>query len=379
MKTSKRANVAPFYAMEVLKAANEMAARGGKVIHLEVGEPGRGAPSAVIAAAHKAIDAGGIGYTDAFGELALRRRIAQYYRDSHGLEVPIERIAVTSGSSGGFVLALIAAFDVGDRVALGVPCYPAYRNMLTALGLEPVYLRTTPETRFQPTPELLDAAGPVDGLLIASPANPTGTMLVGQALVDLVDYCNVKNIRLISDEVYHGITYEVPAETVEGRSQGGFVLNGFSKYFGMTGWRLGWMLVPADLTTALEKLAQNLFISPNAVSQRAALHAFDCRDELDGNVEGYRRNRDILLDALPKVGLGETAPADGAFYIYANVSKITNDSAEFCARLLENTGVAITPGIDFDTESGQDYVRISFAGETEEIRDAADRIVSWLS
>ncbi|MDA0367507.1 MAG: aminotransferase class I/II-fold pyridoxal phosphate-dependent enzyme [Proteobacteria bacterium] len=379
MKISSRADVAPFYAMEVLKAANAKAARGDSVLHLEVGEPGRGAPAGVLAAAHRAIDAGGIGYTEAFGLPELRARIARYYDETHGLNVPVGRIAITTGSSGGFVLSLIAAFDVGDRVALGVPCYPAYRNMFKALGIEPVYLRTTLETRFQPTPEMLAAAGPVDGLLIASPANPSGTMLVGQPLHALVDYCNAHDVRLISDEVYHGITYERAAETILGNSKGGIVLNGFSKYYGMTGWRLGWMVLPDDMTAPMERLAQNLYISSNAVSQRAALAAFDCRDELERNVEVYRRNRDLLLEALPRAGITEMAPADGAFYIFANVGRLTNDSADFCARLLAETGVALTPGIDFDTEEGHAYIRISFAGKTDAIRDAADRIVSWLS
>jgi len=379
MKISSRADVAPFYAMEVLKAANEKAAKGDSVLHLEVGEPGRGAPAGAIAAAHAALDEGGIGYTEAFGLRTLRERIARYCLETHDVDVPIERIAVTTGSSGGFVLSLITAFDVGDRVALGVPCYPAYRNMFKALGIEPVYLRTTMATRFQPTPEMLAEAGPVDGLLIASPANPTGTMLVGQPLTDIVDYCTREGVRLISDEVYHGITYEHAAETILGRAPGGIVLNGFSKFYGMTGWRLGWMILPEDMTAPMERVAQNLYISSNAVSQRAALAAFDCRDELQRNVEVYRRNRDLLLDALPRCGITEMAPADGAFYIFANVSRLTNDSTDFCARLLDDTGVAVTPGIDFDAEQGHAYIRISFAGETDTIREAADRIVRWLS
>ena len=379
MKISARADVAPFYAMEVLKAANKKAAKGDSVLHLEVGEPGRGAPAGAILAAHAALDGGGIGYTEAFGLTDLRRRIARYYQETHGVDIPLDRIAVTTGSSGGFVLSLITAFDVGDRVALGIPCYPAYRNMFKALGIEPVYLRTTMATRFQPTAEMLAEAGPVDGLLIASPANPTGTMLIGQPLADIIELCNKEGVRLISDEVYHGITYGKQAETILGRAPGGIVLNGFSKYYGMTGWRLGWVILPQDMAAPMERVAQNLYISSNAVSQRAALAAFDCAEELEGNVEVYRRNRDILLDALPRAGISEMAPADGAFYIYANVSLFTNDSLDFCARLLAETGVAVTPGIDFDTEEGHAYVRISFAGETKTVHDAADRLVSWLS
>ena len=379
MKISARADVTPFYAMEVLKAANEKAARGGSVLHLEVGEPGCGAPAGVISAAHAALDEGGIGYTEAFGLTDLRRRIARYYQETHGVDIPLGRIAVTTGSSGGFVLSLITAFDVGDRVALGVPCYPAYRNMFKALGIEPVYLRTTMATRFQPTSEMLAEAGPVDGLLIASPANPTGTMLIGQPLTDIIDYCNRVGVRMISDEIYHGITYGQQAETILGRARGGIVLNGFSKYYGMTGWRLGWVVLPEDMAEPMERVAQNLYISSNAVSQRAALSAFECVEELEGNIEVYRRNRDILMDALPRAGITEMAPADGAFYIFANVSRFTVDSMDFCARLLAETGVAVTPGIDFDTEEGHAYVRFSFAGETETVRDAAARLVSWLS
>jgi aspartate/methionine/tyrosine aminotransferase len=251
--------------------------------------------------------------------------------------------------------------------------------LFKALGIEPVYLRTTMETRFQPTPEMLAEVGPVDGLLIASPANPTGTMLVGNPLAAIIDYCRRKEIRLISDEVYHGITYENPAETIIGRSPGGVALNGFSKFYGMTGWRLGWMVLPEDMAAPMERMAQNLFISSNAISQRAALAVFDCQEELIHNVDVYRRNRDLLLEALPRGGITEMAPADGAFYIFANVSRFTNDSMDFCARLLAETGVAVTPGVDFDTEEGHAYIRISFAGETDTIRDAADRIVSWLS
>lgn len=378
MKVARRADIAPFYAMEVLKAANQRAAEGGDVLHLEVGEPGAGTPRAVRAAAQAALVSAQLGYTEAFGLPELRQRIARHYADTYGATVSPERVVLTAGSSAGFVLAFLSAFDRGDRIALGVPCYPAYRNIMLAQGIEPVYLRTDASTRYQPTVAMLEAAGPVDGLLIASPANPTGTMIPPADLFALADYCEKKGIRLISDEIYHGITYGAEAATVAGRAPGAIVISGFSKYYCMTGWRLGWAVVPDDLVRAIERLQQNLFISAPNIAQRAALAAFDCEDELRANVATYAQNRALLLDMLPRAGIPDLAPADGAFYIFANVAKLTNDSSEFCRRLLADTGVAITPGIDFDAEQGHAYVRLSFAGSTATIAEAARRIEKWL-
>ena len=378
MKVADRASIAPFYAMEVLKAANQRAAEGADVLHLEVGEPGAGTPRAILAAAQAALATANLGYTEAFGLPELRRRIARHYAETYGATVSPDRIVLTAGSSAGFVLSFLSAFDPGDRIALGVPCYPAYRNIMQASGIQPVYLRTDASTRYQPTVAMLEAAGPVDGLLVASPANPTGTMIPPAELHAIADYCEKKGIRLISDEIYHGITYGTAAATVAGRAQGAIVLSGFSKYYCMTGWRLGWAVVPDDLARSIERLQQNFFISAPNIAQRAALAAFDCEDELQANVAAYSQNRALLLDMLPRAGIRDFAPADGAFYIFANVANLTNDSSDFCRRLLDDTGVAITPGIDFDSEQGHAFVRLSFAGSTATIAEAARRIEKWL-
>ncbi|MEE9301829.1 MAG: aminotransferase class I/II-fold pyridoxal phosphate-dependent enzyme, partial [Alphaproteobacteria bacterium] len=363
---------------EVFRAANERAAAGDDVLHLEVGEPSTGAPKAVIDAVRSALDGRALGYTEALGLRELRARIVRHYAEFYGVEVPIERVAVTTGSSGGFLLAFLSAFDTGDRVALADPSYPAYRNTLSALGITPVALPTGPATRFQPSVEHLNGVdGPIDGLIVASPSNPTGTMLPQSTLAALARECAERGIRLISDEVYHGITYGAPAETVLKFTTEAVVLNSFSKYFAMTGWRLGWMVLPEDLARPVERLAQNLFISPPAPAQYAAIVAFDCREDLDRNVARYARNREILLAELPKAGLDRFAPADGAFYLYVDVSDLTNDSEAFCERMLAETGVAATPGIDFDQARGRAFVRLSFAGATEDMREAVRRLQDW--
>ena len=379
MKVARRGAIPPFFVMEVMKAANEREAAGGDVLHLEVGQPSTPAPGKVLAAAKRALTEDRLGYTEALGVPALRERIARHYRDYYGVDVAAERIVVTTGSSGGFLLSFLAAFDTGDRVAIGEPYYPGYRNILTALGVEPVTVTTGAATRFQPTPDLLrQRGGKLDGLLVASPANPTGTMIDRAAMAALVDYCAGHAIRLIVDEIYHGITYGGRAETVLALTDQAIVINSFSKYFSMTGWRLGWMVVPSDLSRAIECLAQNLFIAPPSLSQLAGIAAFDCGAELDANVARYRANRDLLLEELPAAGLDRLAPADGAFYIYADVGRLTNDSPAFCQRMLHETGVAATPGIDFDGELGRRFVRFSFAGSTEDIAEAARRLKTWL-
>jgi aspartate/methionine/tyrosine aminotransferase len=378
LKTSKRGAVAPFIVMDVLRAANERAARGESVLHLEVGQPATAAPAVVIEAAKAALDGDRIGYTEAFGIPELRARIARHYADYYGMPVDEERVVVTTGSSGAFLLAFLSAFDVGDRVALAAPGYPAYRNILSALGLEAVEIPTGPETRFQPTPELIETLdGPIDGLIVASPANPTGTMMTPEELVRLAVYCDAQSIRLVSDEIYHGITFGGRAATAMASSDHAFVVNSFSKYFCMTGWRLGWMIVPEDLVRPIECLAQNLYISPPTLSQHAAVAAFDCAAELDGHVARYARNRDVLLERLPAAGLENLAPVEGAFYIYADAGQITNDSEALCRKVLDETGVAMTPGTDFDTQRGHRFVRISFAGTTEDMATAGDRLAAW--
>ncbi len=379
LKISRRGQIAPFIVMDVMRAANAREAEGADVVHLEVGQPGTSAPAGVLDAARDALAGDRLGYTLAFGVPELRARIAEHYRARYGLDVPVARIVVTTGSSGGFLLAFLSAFDEGDRIALAEPGYPAYRNILTALGFEPVGVPTDEGTRFQPTPEILQKAAPdIDGLIIASPSNPTGTMIDPAGMAALVDYCRGQGIRLISDEIYHGLTYQtVETASAAGLTDDAFVINSFSKYFSMTGWRLGWMVVPMDLLRAVECLAQNLFISPPSLSQRAAVAAFDCYDELDANRDRYARNRELLLRELPKAGFDKLAPADGAFYIYADVRQLTNDSPEFCARMLAETGVATTPGVDFDPARGQAYIRISFAGTTEDMAEAAKRLIAW--
>ena len=378
LKVSRRGAVPPFIVMDVLRAANERAAAGEDVLHLEVGQPGTAAPGRVIAAAAAAAAGDRLGYTDAFGLPALRQRIAAHYAETYGVDVDWRRVVTTTGSSGAFVLAFLAAFDAGDRVALTSPGYPAYRNILAALGVDVVDLPVGPETGFQPTPAVLDRIdGRLDGLIVASPANPTGTMLSRDALAQLVRACAERRVRLVSDEIYHGITYAAPAETTLAFTEDAIVVNSFSKYYAMTGWRLGWMVVPPELARSIECLAQNLFISPPTLSQHAAIAAFDCRDELDGHVARYARNRAILLRHLPEAGFAEFAPADGAFYVYADVTPLTNDSAAFCRRMLVETGVAATPGIDFDPARGNRFVRFSFAGGTDEMAEAMRRLIAW--
>jgi aspartate/methionine/tyrosine aminotransferase len=380
LKVSKRGEISPFIVMEVMRAAAERQAAGKGVFHMEVGQPGTGAPQGVIDAARTALDEHRIGYTVALGIPELRRAIADHYRDYYGVSVPIERIVVTTGSSGGFLLSFLSAFDQGDRVALAAPGYPCYRNILSALGVEPVSLMTSAADRFQPTPELLDKAraeGPVHGLILASPSNPTGTMLGRGELEALVDYCRRHDIRLVSDEIYHGITFDRRADTAADLWDGAIVINSFSKYFSMTGWRLGWMIVPDDLMRPVESLSQNLFISPPTLSQIAAVAAFDCREELDANVARYAANRELLLAELPKAGFTDLAPVDGAFYIYADVGHLTNDSEDFCRRILNEAGVAVTPGIDFDPWRGNRFVRFSFAESTKEMASAAEALRAW--
>ena len=378
LKVSTRGQIPPFIVMDVMRAAAERAASGADVLHLEVGQPSTPAPSGVIAAAERALRGDILGYTDALGIPALREAIARHYRERHGAALDPQRVVVTTGSSGAFLLSFLAAFDAGDRIGLATPAYPAYRNILKALDLVPVELEAGAAERYQATVELVRRApAPLDGLIVASPANPTGTMLRADELAALARHCEAAGIRLVSDEIYHGISYGPGEATALATSQSAIVVNSFSKYFSMTGWRLGWMVVPTSLLRAVECLAQNFFISPPALSQHAALAAFDCREELDRNVARYRANRDLLLAELPKAGFDRLAPADGAFYLYADVAHLTNDSEDFCRRMLRDIGVAVTPGIDFDPGRGRGTLRISFAGSPATMEEAARRLRSW--
>jgi len=378
LKLARRSGIPPFIAMDVLRAANERAASGADVLHLEVGQPATPAPQAVLAAARAALERETLGYTDALGVPALREAIARHYRRTYGLALDPARIVVTTGSSGAFLLAFLAAFDEGDRVAMASPAYPAYRNILTALGIVPVELSAGPAERYQMSIDLLRRhAGKLDGVVVASPANPTGTMLAPDELASLARYCRDMGMRLVSDEIYHGIVYGKTAATALATSDDVIVVNSFSKYFSMTGWRLGWMVVPPDMLRAVECLAQNLFISPPALSQHAAMAAFDCHDELRANVARYAENRALLLEELPRAGIENFAPADGAFYLYADIAQLTNDSVAFCQRMLREIGVACTPGADFDPLRGHATMRLSFAGSTETIAAAARRLIDW--
>ncbi len=378
LKISRRAaGVSPFIVMDVMRAAYEREVQGQNIVHLEVGQPSTSAPKGVIDAAKAALDRDRIGYVDALGIPALRERIARHYADTYGLSLPAEQVVVTQGSSGAFLLSFLSSFEPGDRVALAAPGYPAYRNILSALGFEPVDLLADLEHRFQPTVELLQRAGDVAGLILASPSNPTGTTVSGAELRALAQYCQTRGIRLISDEIYHGIAFEGETATAAACSDSAIVINSFSKYFSMTGWRLGWMVVPPDMLRPIECLAQNLFISAPALSQLAAIAAFDCRDELDGHVRRYRANRDLLLAGLPGAGLDRLTQPDGAFYLYADVSHLTNDSRDFCRRMLVEAGVATTPGLDFDRQRGHGTLRISFAGSTAEMEEAVRRLQAW--
>jgi len=380
LKIAERGVIPPFIVMDVMRAANERAASGKDVLHLEVGQPSTSAPKAVIEAAKQTLDTDLLGYTDALGVPPLRERLAAYYQEYYDISLPMDRIIITTGSSGAFMLSFLAVFDHGDKVGLASPSYPAYKNILRALGVETVDIPVGPETAFQPTAAILaDLEVQLDGLIVASPSNPTGSMLTAEALEEIVQWCDAKGVRLISDEIYHGITYGGKASTALAYGDNAIIINSFSKYFSMTGWRLGWMIIPENLIRTAECLAQNIFISPPTLSQLAAISVFDCFEELDANVARYAENRALLLQELPKAGLDQLAPSDGAFYVYADVTRFTNDSQEFCQKVLAETGVAITPGVDFDTERGSQFVRFSYAGATADMAAAADRLGEFLA
>ncbi len=380
-KIAKRADVAAFIVMDVMRAAaaRDAAAKdaSGKAVHLEVGQPGTSAPLLVREAAKRALDNDKLGYTLALGMPELRQAIARHYARWYGVDLPWERVCITVGSSAGFLLAFLAAFDAGDRVALADPGYPAYRNILKALDCVPVGLAAEAGTKFQPDPASLDES--MAGLIVASPANPTGSMLSPGDLKILVETCRAKGIRMISDEIYHGVVFENRPQTKTALSYGDdmFVVNSFSKYFSMTGWRLGWLIVPPDMVRVVERLAQNLFIAAPTLAQHAAIAAFDATEELESHVRNYRANRDYLLAELPKAGFAEFAPPDGAFYLYCDVGHMTNDSAEFCKRMLDEAGVAATPGKDFDPQRGHRTMRFSFAGTFADMQEAAARLKAW--
>ncbi|WP_375780771.1 pyridoxal phosphate-dependent aminotransferase [Bradyrhizobium sp. ma5] len=381
LTASGRSDVPPFMVMDVMAAAARIEAAGGHVIHMEVGQPAEGAPKPAIAAAQAALAGGRIDYTSALGIPSLRARIARHYRDTYGCAVDAERIIVTTGSSGGFILAFLAMFEPGDRVAVTVPGYPPYRHILTALGCEPVLIETSGDTRHALTGEALLAAhrkAPLKGVLVGSPANPTGTMMSREALSSLMAAADSAGIRFISDEIYHGLDYAFPAVTAAELSPNALVINSFSKYFCMTGWRVGWMVVPDVLVRPMERLQQNLSISVPTLSQIAAEAAFEGREEMEAIKRGYQENRRILIEGLPKAGLTKFLPADGAFYLYTDVSDFTSDSFAFASEMLEKAHVAATPGVDFDPIHGRAFIRFSYARSAAEMQEAVARIAHWL-
>jgi aspartate/methionine/tyrosine aminotransferase len=379
---SRRSNVPPFMVMDVMSAAERIEAAGGHVIHMEVGQPAAPAPRTAIAAARAALDGGRIDYTSALGIPSLRERIARHYLDTYGCSVDSGRIIVTTGSSGAFILAFLAMFEPGDRVAVTVPGYPPYRHILTALGCEPVLIETSGDTRHALTGEALLAEHrktPLKGVLVGSPANPTGTMMSREALTHLLEAAQSAGIRFVSDEIYHGLDYAFPAVTAAELSDQALVINSFSKYFCMTGWRIGWMVVPEPLVRPIERLQQNLAISVPTLSQIAAEAAFDGYEEMEAIKRGYLENRRILIEGLPKAGLTKFLPADGAFYLYADVSDFTSDSFEFAKRMLEQAHVAATPGVDFDPFHGKSFIRFSYARSADDMREAVARLARWLA
>src|SRR3954471_21335930 len=383
LSVAHRANVPPFHVMDLLALAAHRHRTHGDLCNLVAGQPSTPAPRPVREAAKQAIDQHVLGYTVSIGIPELRDAIAGHHRRVHGIEVSADDVVVTTGSSGGFLLAFLAAFEAGDRVAIARPGYPCYRNVLTALGREVVELPTGPEARFQPTVEMLEALDrPVKGLVVASPPNPTGTMLVPSELAALATWCEARGVQLISHEIYHGIEYATPVlhSSAWETSREAVVFNSFSKYFSMTGWRIGWMLVPERLRRPVDVLTGNFTICPPVLSQYAAVAAFteESYVEGDGNVARYAENRRLLLEGLPRLGIDRLAPADGAFYVYADVGHLTDDSMAFCHRLLRDTGIATAPGVDFDTRVGNHFVRMSFAGRPEEVATALERLGDWL-
>ncbi|MBY4892402.1 aminotransferase class I/II-fold pyridoxal phosphate-dependent enzyme [Rhodobacteraceae bacterium N5(2021)] len=378
MRQSTRSHVDPFIVMDVMEQARALEDAGRHIIHMEVGQPGTGAPKAARDRLAAEMAAGPLGYTVALGRPDLRVGIAALYAEWYGIDLDPARVVLTAGASGAFILAFTALFDAGARVALGEPCYPSYRQILSALSLEPVGLQTHVETRFQPTPDHL--TDDLDGLIVASPANPTGTMLFKPELTALTNACASRGISLISDEIYHGLQYQGRAVSALEVTDDVYVINSFSKYFSMTGWRLGWMVVPPDHVRTIERLAQNMFICPSHAAQVAALGALspEGRAELDQHRMTYAANREILQTGLHEAGLTNTAPADGAFYVYADVSHLTDDARAFAARILEEAGVAVTPGLDFDKARGAGTLRFSYARATQDIKEGVERLARFL-
>lgn len=379
LKISRRGLAVPgFLALKILADAREMQAKGADVVGMSAGQPAKGAPERVLRYAAEALLKEPMGYTEALGLPALRESIAAYYERKYNEKVDMRRIVVTTGSSGAFIMSFLSAFDAGDKIAMAAPCYPAYRNILYALDLVPVELPSSFEEKFQPTVERLEALPEKPaGLIIASPSNPAGTMLGKDELKKLADYCKKHGIRIISDEIYHGVTYGRDGVSLLSVTDQAVVVNSFSKYFSCTGWRLGWMVVPEDMVDVSVAMAQNLFISPPTLSQHVGIASLADTSEVDEYVKEYKRSRDLLFAELPKCGFGQLSQVEGGFYIYADVGNLTNDSISFCQQMLNDIQVAITPGVDFDPARGSRTVRISFAGSYESVEKAVERMRGW--
>ena len=377
MRVSRRGSVDPFIVMDVMEAARRAEEAGRHIIHMEVGQPGTGAPKAALDRLKGDLDGGSLGYTVALGVPELRQRIARLYGDWHNVDMDPDRVVVTAGASGAFLLAFTALFDTGERVGLGAPCYPSYRQILKSFDVQAIDIPTKLENGFQPVPsDVVDHD--LNGLIVASPANPTGTMLSKGELAALSDACNALNAAFISDEIYHGLDFGKQSATAAAVTDQVYVINSFSKYFSMTGWRVGWMIVPPDHVRTVERIAQNQFICANHAAQRLALYAMDCDEELQANIAVYAENRRLMLAELPKAGFERFASPDGAFYVYADVSEFTEDSRAFASEILEQAGVAVTPGLDFDPKEGHKWLRFSYARSTDDIRMGLTRLATFM-
>ncbi|MCJ8274685.1 MAG: pyridoxal phosphate-dependent aminotransferase [Psychrosphaera sp.] len=378
MYISHRSDVAAFVVMDVMQAAADLESQGHKVLHMEIGQPGTPAPAAVLNVAKEALDTDKLGYTVALGIPELRQAISQHYADRYELDVDPQCVVVTPGSSGGFIVSFLTCFDKGDRVAVPAPGYPCYRNILKSLDLEAVDVEISPDNNYLLMPADLEKLDPpVKGVIVSSPGNPTGSMYSEQQLKELVEYCQANDIAFISDEIYHGISFGKPAVSALQFSNNLFVVNSFSKYFTMTGWRIGWLVVPKEMVRPIERLIQNLLISTTTLSQLGAVEAFKCYDEFDGYVEQYKAKRDLLYKRLTEAGLNKISSPDGAFYLYADISHLTDDSVAFCQRILNEIHVAVTPGVDFDPVRGKQTMRFSYAADMDTIDEASKRLKKW--
>lgn len=380
LKLSRRSDIPVFRVLDILKTVSDRVAQGEDIVHFEYGQPATGAPQAALDYAAQLLRDDSLGYTVATGLPVLKERIAQWYHDRYNQQVSPDQVVVSVGASGAFILNFLALFDAGDRVAMAAPGYPAYRNILMAMDLRPVEIETTADNDYQPTIAELDALNPKpEGLIIGNPSNPTGTMLSSERLKAICEWCKENHVRLIMDELYHGITFDCVAETALKYTDEAIIVNSFSKYFSMTGWRLGWTILPLDVQARVKRLAESLFVSPPALSQHVALKAMDCVDILDGHVAHYKGNLDLLRTALPQAGITNFAQTKGAFYLYADIANLTNDSISWCANALDEAKIAITPGLDFDLTRGQHTVRFSFAGSRSDIERGCDRLIEWVN